>query len=377
MSSALIHGVPANVFPWLMLSIDASLSRAEKYQLIADDGARNARFKHYQSCALSALHAQVLQKVSAFLKTPRSHCVCLDHCTYPSLLKQLNDPPLLLYALGDLSLFEKPSISVVGSRKPTPLGLRSARDFSRTLANMGLCVVSGMALGIDACAHQASLVGQGGTIAVLASGADVIYPSRHSQLYRSIVENGLVISEYLPGDKARAYRFPERNRIVSGLSLGTLIVEAAERSGTLITARLSLEQNREVFVVPGGLYSTQYAGSNRLIKQGACMVSDVDDILFELSAQLRARTPDAQNSDLAGKARSQTETDALALSKVGLLSNQDCVLVFQELERAPSSVDALVELCGLDAARINSALSLLELEGVVANEAQGRFFVCV
>ncbi len=200
---------------------------------------------------------------------------------YPELLLQIPQPPWVLYLKGDPSLLQLPKIAMVGTRKPTSYGIRVARKLAKELSEVGWLVVSGMAQGIDGVAHRGAMEGSGQTIAVLGSGVDVVYPRKHAPLYKEIVKKGLVLSEMPPGTPPHPGLFPQRNRIISGLSYGTLVVEAAERSGSLITADFSMEQNREVFAVPGPITSLQSKGTNRLIQQGAKVVLDVADVLEE------------------------------------------------------------------------------------------------
>ncbi|MCI5131942.1 MAG: DNA-protecting protein DprA, partial [Candidatus Electrothrix sp. EH2] len=208
--------------------------------------------------------------------------LCCDDPLYPSLLLNTHDYPLLLYCSGDIDLLNRPAVAVVGSRMPTDYGKNIATSLARQLAAQGLVVVSGLAKGIDGRSHIGALEAGGTTIAVLGCGLDVIYPGENRDLYQQIAEQGLLLSEYPLATPPQGFRFPERNRIVSGLSLGVLIVEAAVRSGALITARLALEQNREVFAVPGRIDSPKSQGTHSLLRQGATLVRSVDDILAEL-----------------------------------------------------------------------------------------------
>lgn len=206
---------------------------------------------------------------------------------YPPVLEEIYDPPLVLYARGQLSWLERPCIAVVGTRKPTIYGLQMAQGIASDLGSRGITVISGLARGIDGAAHRGCLEGKGGTVAVLGCGIDVVYPREHHHLTRKILENGLLLSEFPPGTSPSPQNFPVRNRIISGLALGTLIIEASEYSGSLITARLAMEQNREVFALPGNLTTPQSFGPNFLIKQGAKLVQSWRDVVEELPAELR------------------------------------------------------------------------------------------
>lgn len=200
---------------------------------------------------------------------------------YPSLLKKISQPPWVLYYRGDVSLLSGPAIAVVGTRRPTPYGLKVTQQFAEELSHCGWVIVSGMASGIDGVAHRSVLRAQGKTVAVLGSGIDVIYPKNHRALYEQLINEGLVLSEMPPGTKPHPGLFPQRNRIISGLSYGTVVIEAAEKSGSLITANYSLEEGREVFAIPGPITSDKSGGTNSLIQQGAKSVCKVEDILEE------------------------------------------------------------------------------------------------
>lgn len=202
---------------------------------------------------------------------------------YPPLLKEIAAAPLLLFCRGNVELLHSPQIAIVGSRNATPIGLEIAAEFAHQLTLAGLTVTSGMALGIDGAAHKGALAGSGNTIAVLGTGVDVDYPKRHKLLTEQVCERGLLVSEFLPSTAANANNFPRRNRIISGLSLGVLIVEAQIKSGSLITVRYALEQNKEVFAVPGSIKNPLSEASHFLIKQGAKLVENVSDILDEVS----------------------------------------------------------------------------------------------
>ena len=206
---------------------------------------------------------------------------------YPPLLEEINDPPLILYARGRMDTLEKTCIAVVGTRRPTVYGLQMAQGLASDIGSRGICVVSGLARGIDAAAHRGCIEGGGGTIAVLGCGIDIVYPREHRRLTEKIIETGLILSEFIPGSSPAPQNFPVRNRIISGLALGTVIIEASEYSGSLITARLAMEQNREVFALPGNLTSPQSFGPNFLIKQGAKLVQSWRDIVEELPPEIR------------------------------------------------------------------------------------------
>ncbi len=273
----------------------------------------------------------------------RRAVVTLGDPQYPPALFETPDPPLLLYVQGRAELLRAVSVAVVGSRNPTPQGLDNARSFARCLSESGLCVVSGLALGVDGAAHEGALDGHGGTIAVVGTGLDRVYPRRHLALAHRIAESGLMVSEYALGTPPLAGHFPQRNRVIAGLSRGTLVVEAALQSGSLITARLAAECGREVFAIPGSIHAPQSRGCHALIRQGAKLVEQAQDVLEEL------RLEPAVALDLP--------TAPAELAQHPLL---------QALGFDPVTLDALVERTGMAPALLNVQLLDLELEGRVA-----------
>jgi DNA processing protein len=244
-----------------------------------------------------------VERVRRALDLYRESALTLADEKYPERLRQLPDPPLALFYRGDLSLFDKPSVAIVGSRRASPYGLNAARHLATQLVSAGVVIVSGLARGIDGAAHQAALEAGGGTIAVLGTGIDVVYPSCHKKLFQAIEERGLIVTELAPGTPPLPENFPIRNRIISGIANGTVIVEATSRSGSLITARMAAEQGRDVFAVPGTIFSPTSEGANRLIQYGAKLVEDVNDILEELPGKpkvmsLPGITPDSPLRDV-------------------------------------------------------------------------------
>lgn len=219
----------------------------------------------------------------------RECAITLADEEYPALLREIIDPPLALYCRGDRELLRKPAVAVVGSRRASPYAINAAQHLARHLTQAGLVVVSGLAEGVDSAAHQSALAAEGSTIAVLGTGVDVIYPRSNTRLFRIIECRGLIVTEFAPGTPPLACNFPIRNRVISGLCLGTIIVEATSRSGSLITARLAAEQGREVFAVPGSIFSPGSEGTHRLIQYGAKLVHDIDDVLDELPAHAYSR----------------------------------------------------------------------------------------
>ena len=267
----------------------------------------------------------------------------------------MSDPPIALFAKGDASQLARPQIAIVGSRRPTPVGSALAQRLAGGLAELGVVITSGLALGIDSAAHIGALNAGGDSTAVLGSGLDVFTPARNKVLFNRLSCEGLVVSEYPLAYPASRYTFPERNRIVSGLSLGVVIVEAAERSGTLITARLAAEQNREVMVVPGSGLSAQYRGSHALIQQGAALVASVDDVLHCLGSELNGWKKLSSSGDIAQRSY---DGDARLLRYIGAES---------------TSMDNIILASGLTSAEVSSMLISLEIEGVVAVSDDGGY----
>ena len=232
------------------------------------------------------------EKLRQQVASVAANAVAIVDAEYPPLLREIVDPPFALFYRGDLSLLQKPMVAVVGSRRASAYGLNAAAHLARQLASAGVAVVSGLARGIDAAAHQAALDSHSATIAILGTGIDIIYPRSHAKLTRAIAGSGLMMTEFPPGTPPLAANFPVRNRVISGISLGTVIVEATGKSGSLITARMAAEQGREVFCVPGSIFAPASEGPHRLIQYGAKLVHDAADILEELPGGLTM--PDAQ-----------------------------------------------------------------------------------
>ena len=270
------------------------------------------------------------------------HIVTLADPDYPPALLGIADPPVLLYVRGDPALLSRPSLAIVGSRNATPQGRRTAADFARTLAEAGLAIVSGLALGIDAAAHRGALDAGGATIAVIGTGADRLYPARNRDLALEIAGSGAIVSEFPLGTPAVAHNFPRRNRIISGLARGVLVVEAAPESGSLITARLAGEQGREVFAIPGSIHSPLARGCHRLIRDGAKLVETARDVLEELGQAAPAAHP---------VAAAATPSEPPLLAALG---------------HAPCSFDELVERTGMAPENLLAALLELELAGRLA-----------
>ncbi len=283
---------------------------------------------------------------------------------YPALLEEIYDPPLILYCRGNPETLSRPSVAVVGTRRPTYYGLQMAQGLSFDLAKRGVVIVSGLARGIDSAAHRGCLESQGPTIAVLGCGIDVVYPPEHRQLTQRIIENGLLVSEFPPGTSPAPQNFPVRNRIISGLSLGTVIVEASEYSGSLITARLAMEQNREVFAIPGNLTSPQSFGPNFLIKQGAKLVQMWRDIVEELPAELRHAILERED------ARPRPEPE------LALVTPEESKILDMLAYDQAIQFDVVVQKSGMTVSQLSTLLLNLEMQGRV-RQVPGNLFVRV
>ena len=286
-----------------------------------------------------------------WLQRQDHHIVTYDDVRYPEQLKTIATPPPLLFVRGDPDFLQQPQLAMVGSRTPTASGRKTAMEFARFLSAAGITITSGLARGIDAACHQGALEGLAGTVALVAHGLDIVYPAEHCKLAEVITQNGAIASEHPIGTRPLKAYFPRRNRIISGLSLGTLVVEAALNSGSLITARHALEQGREIFAIPLA------RGCHRLIRQGAKLVETADDILEELSALLPAELNAPAEFDAAPETQSSQALDP------------DHQKLLQCLAYEPMPIDELVNRSGFSAPEVASMLLILELEGCVVSES--------
>ena len=297
----------------------------------------------------------------AWLKQSGCHLIPITQETaYPSLLRRLTDAPTALFVQGDPTLLHLPQLAVVGSRHASQSGFSTAKQFCAHLAQHGMTITSGMALGIDTAAHQGALSVQGTTIAVAGTGLDRVYPARNHELAHQIANQGALISEYLPGTKPLRGHFPRRNRIIAGLSLGVLVIEAALKSGSLITARLANEMGREVFAIPGSIHNPLARGCHGLIRQGAKLVETAEHVVEELSAHL---------AELSASLDQPTQTTEPAYDEV----EPEHQILLAAMGFDPISPDQLVENTHLTAAEVSSILLLLELQGQVSSEPGGLF----
>lgn len=280
-----------------------------------------------------------------------------EDCRYPLILKEIHDPPIVLYASGDMNALEQPLLAMVGTRKPSIVGGETSWYFANRLARLPITIVSGLAQGIDAKAHQGALDAKGRTIAVMGTGMDSIYPRNHGELARNIIEKGLLLTEFPLKSRANAGHFPRRNRIISGLSKATLVIEAAMRSGSLITARLALEQNRDVLAIPGSIHNSQARGCHHLLQQGAKLVTSIQDVLDELGmSQVR-------NSDVSASLCEES----LEISNKNLVH---CI------GYEATTIDKIIERSGISLDVVLSKLAQLEVTGLV-KAVPGGYSRCI
>ena len=322
--------------------------------------AQCARLAHPEPAWLACAHAWLAQ--------PDHHLLALTDPDYPVLLRHQPEAPPALFVQGDPAALWHPAVAVVGSRTPSPSGAELAAEFAGALARSGLSVVSGLAAGVDGRAHEAALRVPGGrTVAVVATGLDQTYPPGHADLQARIAARGAVVSEYPPGLGPAAHQFPARNRIIAGLSLGTLVIEAAARSGALITARLAAEAGREVFALPGSIRNPRARGCHRLIREGALLVEHPDEVVAGLTA-LAGSLGQALRSRLGAP----TEQARPAPASAPPHSHPDYQRLWQALDDNPTSMDSLIQRSGLTTAQLSAMLLIMELDGKVV-AAYGRY----
>ncbi len=302
-----------------------------------------------------------------WLEQPDHHFIALDDAGYPPLLKQITYPPSALFVQGDVKCLRRYQLAIVGTRRPTASGRQIAFDFAAALAHTGLVITSGLALGVDAEAHRGALQAGGQTVAVLGSGIDRLYPPQHQPLAQQIAGQGALVSEFSPGTPPMADHFPRRNRLISGLSLGVLVVEAGTKSGALITARYATETGREVFALPGSIHNPMARGCHQLIRQGAKLVEQAEDILEELGSLSLAMA--TLHYPAAHSPASAATPHTLPTPELDALSQR----VLAAMCTTPISVDALVEASGLTVEMVSSMLTLMELQGIVAATPGGLY----
>lgn len=350
---------------WLALKLVPRLAVHKKIKLVNTLGIKGL-FNTQQALSSFSLSAKQIaailspnwSKIYQIIQSSeacQSEIITFDDPRYPSLLKEIYDPPLVLFIKGNAELLTKNQIAIVGSRHASINGKETALVIAQHLAQQNLVITSGLALGIDAAAHKGALIGKGHTIAVVATGLDTVYPARHKLLAKEIVANeGLILSEFIPGTPPKAGHFPKRNRLISGLSKGTLVVEAEIKSGSLITARSAIEQNREVFAVPGSINNPQTKGCHWLIKQGAKLVESSADIMEELDLPIN------RELNLKNKMTSTHQNEESFIDHL----NSDSLLASVGYEITP--IDIVVSRSKLPTDVVLTRLTMLELKGLVS-----------
>ncbi len=347
----------------------AAAVRALPRQRWRDAGLETAQIRALEGDP-GALAPAVLARCREWLQTPAHRLIGWQDTDYPPLLRRIGSPPLALFVAGNAALLWHPAVAVVGSRGPTVGGRDNARSFSRALATAGFGITSGLAAGVDRAAHEAALDAGGVTVAVLGTGPDVPYPQHHVALLERVAAAAAVVSEYPPGTEARREHFPSRNRIIAGLTLGTLVIEAASRSGASITARLAADAGREVFAVPGSIHNPMARGCHRLIRDGAALVESADEVIAALGSWAGALRGDLQRR-LGGPISAHGEKQ-MTLLDPAVHDDPAHHRLWQALGHDPSDMDQLVARTGLTAADLSSMLLQMELQGRVAVE-HGRY----
>jgi DNA processing protein len=372
------------VIDWLNLTLAPGIGSTTCARLLERFGSvariLSARRAALREAGLSADAIDALQQpdqaaIDAAMRwAAQAHAtiLTLGDARYPSQLRELDAPPPVLFVRGQVDLLNEPQIAIVGSRNPTAGGIETARDYARYLAGVGLTITSGLAIGIDGAAHEGALA-VGRTIAVLGTGPDRVYPASHRELAQRIIGSGALVTEFPPGIGPHASHFPRRNRLISGLSLGTLVVEAAPNSGSLITARYAAEQGREVFAIPGSIHNPLARGCHGLIRQGAKLVDGADQILEELRPQLRHFMEEPEVAKQAPGARPPGATPASGKADESSGLDPDYRRLLGCIGHDPLAPDELIARSGLPAHAVSSMLLLLELQGQVMSHPGGRY----
>ena len=360
----------ATLKAWLALSLTRGLGGESARRLLKEfsspDGVFAASVHSLKSVVKAEIAAEIHKGIATDVITPalewlqdsNNHIVTLADSDYPQALLNIPDPPLLLYVKGRLNLLNQTALAIVGSRSATPQGVNNAEAFAKSLSDAGLCIISGLAHGIDAAAHRGALRGlansmgnnPGSSIAVVGTGLDKVYPAANRDLAHALAQQGALVSEFPLGTPPLAGNFPRRNRLISGMSIGCLVVEASLQSGSLITARLALEQGRDVFAIPGSIHAPQSKGCHALLKQGAKLVETAQDILEELGGEL---------SNLAIAPVLSTDTQSATL--------------LDHLGFDPVDLDTLSLRCGLTIAELSAMLLTLELSGRISTLPGGLY----
>lgn len=369
---------------WLRLALTPELGPARQRHLLAAFGLPASIFAASRSAIAAVVGTEHADRLSgaadqaaidaalAWASETGNHILTLADPAYPQALLDSTDPPVVLYVKGDPGLLNRPSLAIVGARSATAGGEANAEAFAHSLCAAGLTIVSGLALGIDAAAHRGALAAAGaGTVAVIGTGADRIYPARNGALAREIAMAGVIVSEFPLGTMALRHNFPRRNRIIAGLSLGVLVVEAAVGSGSLITARLANESGREVFAIPGSIHSPLARGCHHLIREGAKLVETAEDILEELRGRLATPLPEGRRTPRP-RGTASRPAEAVPQPPEPIL-DRDSAGVFALLGHEPVDIDTLVQRSGLTVDALYAILLPMELEGHISRSTGNRF----
>ena len=385
---------PHPLAAWLRLTLTPGVGAGSQRQLLAAFGLPENIYAAGHSALAAVVGSPIARTVLehdtaaavdgalAWADEPGNNVITLGDPLYPAALLEIPDPPVLLYVKGDPALLQRPAIALVGARSATAQGEANAAAFAQSLAEAGLTIVSGLALGVDAAAHRGALaagsVGSpgGGTVAVIGTGIDRIYPARNAALAREIAVSGAIVSEFPLGTPPLQHNFPRRNRIIAGLSQGVLVVEAALNSGSLITARLATESGREVFAIPGSIHSPLARGCHRLIRDGAKLVETAEDVIEELRGRLGwaapAPSPKGRRRQGGKAAASHADTPAQPLQQTVPGLDDEAARVLQIIGHDPVDIDTLAGRCGLTVDALYAILLPLELDGHLARLPGGR-----
>jgi len=355
--------------PQRVAGLDNQLSSLADWPRLSNDQLRSCGLNRPQIEALHRPDEDALRRSLDWLVAPDHFLITRDDNLYPPLLKQIPDPPLALFLAGRPECLVHPQLAIVGSRNATHGGLDHARDFAGTIARAGFSITSGLAAGVDSAAHAGCLDAGGQTIAVTGTGPDQIYPARNKALALRIIKHGAMITPFPPGTPPLPGNFPARNRIISGMSLGTLVVEAGLRSGSLITARLATEQGREVFAIPGSVHNPQARGCHRLIRDGVRLVEAADEVIDEL-APLAGDLAESLRALLSADRRPELDN---TVADTHLLEDEEYRRLLEAVGFDPTPVDTIIQRSELTAAAVSSMLLLMELDGLIAAHPGARY----
>lgn len=374
---------------WITLWRVPGVGSKTYQKLLASFADPSAVFGASQSSLLSAgISKKLAEKIKSYndlsitntadtdiewLLSAENHSIITIHCNdYPALLKRIDNPPPILFIKGNSNILNDPQLAIIGSRNPTKSGTDNAVSFAKHLGKTGLCITSGLALGIDGSAHQGALQANAPTIAVIATGIDRVYPAVHRDLAHKIVEKGAIVSEFPIGTQPKAENFPRRNRIISGLSHGTLVVEAALQSGSLITARLAMEQNREVFAIPSSIHNPLAKGCHQLIRQGAKLVETADDILEEMASVIDLNDLDTL-PNMEDNQNQPTQIISMDEKEKDDKSNAEYQVVLDKMGFDPTPIDQLVIDTGYSPEALSTMLLMLELQNKISSNGGGTY----